>query len=131
MNHPQLSQMIPEEQQRCLQYMQNLLVDEFEDIKNGYKIIFKFDSNPYFENDTLVKEYHLGGNGTPKSVVTPIKWKPGKNFLADTAEKNSRKRRASESSFFAWFTDTKHSNLDEVADVGSNFCSFHLISLFK
>ena len=42
MNHPQLSLLIPEEQQHCLQYMQNLLIEEFEDIKNGYKIILKF-----------------------------------------------------------------------------------------
>ena len=92
MNHPQLSLTIPEEQQHCLQYLQNLLIEEFEDIKNGYKIILKFEpSNPYFENDTLVKEYRL--------------------------EKGSRKRKASESSFFSWFTDSNHSNLDEIADV--------------
>ena len=33
MNHPQLSLTIPEEQQHCLQYLQNLFVEEFEDIK--------------------------------------------------------------------------------------------------
>ncbi len=120
MNHPQLSLTIPEEQQHCLQYLQNLFIEEFEDIKNGYKIVMKFEANnPYFENDTLVKEYRLGGNGQPKSVVTPIKWKQGKNFLADNSDKGSRKRKASDSSFFSWFTDSKHSSLDEIADVST------------
>jgi hypothetical protein len=50
-------------------------------------------------------------------VVTQIKWKPGKNILIDNSEKGSRKRKASESSFFSWFTDSNHSNLDEIADV--------------
>lgn len=118
MNHPQLSLTIPEEQQHCLQYLQNLLIEEFEDIKNGYKIILKFEpSNPFFENDTLVKEYRLEVSGQPKSVVTQIKWKPGKNILIDNSEKGSRKRKASESSFFSWFTDSNHSNLDEIADI--------------
>lgn len=118
MNHPQLSLTIPEEQQQCLQYLQNLLIEEFEDIKNGYKIIMKFEANnPYFENDTLVKEYRLGGNGQPKSVVTPIKWKTGKNLLAESSDKTARKRKAADSSFFSWFTDSKHSSLDEIADV--------------
>lgn len=120
MNHPQLSLIIPEEQQQCLQYLQNLLIEEFEDIKNGYKIILKFEpNNPYFENDTLTKEYRLEGNGQPKSVVTPIKWKPGKNFLSESSDKTPRKRKATESSFFSWFTDSKHSSLDEIADVST------------
>ncbi|KAI9555585.1 hypothetical protein GHT06_018100 [Daphnia sinensis] len=118
MNHPQLSLTIPEEQQHCLQDLQNLLIEEFEDIKNGYKIILKFNpNNPYFENESLIKEYRLEGNGQPKSVVTPIKWKPGKNFLADNADRGSRKRKASDSSFFSWFTDSNHSSLDEIADI--------------
>jgi hypothetical protein len=121
MNHPQLSLSIPEDQQHCLQYLQNLLIEEFEDIKNGYKIILKFDpNNPYFENDTLVKEYRLEVSGQPKSVVTPIKWKPGKNILNDNSEKGSRKRKAFENSFFSWFTDSNHSNLDEIADVSKD-----------
>ena len=120
MNHPQLSLSIPDEQQHCLQYLQNLLIEEFEDLKNGYKIILKFEpNNPYFENETLVKEYHLENSGQSKSVVTPIKWKPGKNILIDNSDKESRKRKASESSFFFWFTDSNHSSLDEIADVSS------------
>jgi len=40
-----------------------LEVEEFEDIKSGYRINFYFDENPYFENDVLTKEFHLGSSG--------------------------------------------------------------------
>jgi template-activating factor I len=38
-------------------------VEEFEDIKSGYRIKFHFSSNPYFENDVLCKEFQLGTTG--------------------------------------------------------------------
>merc|ERR1712137_1510471 len=69
-------------------YLKNMFVEEFEDIKNGYKIIFQFDPNPYFENETLVKEYHLmGHDGNPKMVITPIRWKPDRNLICNNQDK--------------------------------------------
>jgi len=118
MNHPQLSELIEGEQRQCLQYLTNFFIEEFEDIKNGYKITMKFDANPFFENDCLVKEYHLGAIGDAKCIVTPIKWKPNKNFLAESEVKNGRKRKTI-SSFFSWFVDTKNTAIDDVADVSS------------
>ena len=107
-----------------MQHMKNLNVEEFDDIKNGYKIVLSFDSNPYFENGMLVKEYHLGANGDPKVVVTPIKWKPNKNFLPPFLnDKETRKRRATDS-FFSWFTDTKNITMDEIADVSKFPCQY-------
>ena len=38
-------------------------VDEFEDIKSGYKINFHFSENPFFSNSVLVKEFHLATTG--------------------------------------------------------------------
>ena len=37
-----------------------------------------FDENPYFENNTISKEFHLNDTGEPSSKSTPIKWKAGK-----------------------------------------------------
>lgn len=37
-----------------------------------------FDTNPYFSNDMLTKEFHLNDTGDPSSQSTPIKWKEGK-----------------------------------------------------
>ena len=57
MKSPALSQIIPEDQQNCLKHLSNFVVDDCEDIKNGYKFIFTFETNPYFENETLIKEW--------------------------------------------------------------------------
>ena len=49
-NHPQLSTIIEEEEEDALQYLDRLDVEEFEDIKSGYKIQFTFSENPYFSS---------------------------------------------------------------------------------
>jgi len=59
-NHPQISAILDEEEEECLHYLTKLEVEEFEDIKSGYRIKFFFDENPFFDNDQLVKEFHLG-----------------------------------------------------------------------
>ena len=38
-------------------------MEEFEDIKSGYTIRFQFKENPFFTNEELVKEFHLGTSG--------------------------------------------------------------------
>lgn len=79
-NHPQLSTLLDEDDEEALQYLKKVEVQEFEDIKSGYKINFHFDSakNPFFENEILSKEFHLNENGEPTCKSTQIKWKPGK-----------------------------------------------------
>lgn len=52
-----------EDEEDALRYLNKLEVEEFEDIKSGYRINFHFDKNPYFENDVLTKEFHLGSSG--------------------------------------------------------------------
>lgn len=45
----------------------------------GFYFLFQyFDSNQYFENDVISKEFHLNETGEPSSKSTPIKWKSGK-----------------------------------------------------
>merc|ERR1719336_1720459 len=58
-NHPQLSAVIEEDEEDALQYLNRLEVEEFEDIKSGYRIKLHFDaaSNPYFANAVLTKEF--------------------------------------------------------------------------
>lgn len=65
---------------KALQYLKKVEVQEFEDIKSGYKINFLFDNakNPFFENESISKEFHLNENGEPSCKSTEIKWKPGK-----------------------------------------------------
>merc|ERR1719427_975309 len=64
-NHPQISALLTEEDEEALHFLLSVEVEEFEDIKSGYRIKFKFADNPYFENDTLSKEFHLNEAGEP------------------------------------------------------------------
>lgn len=126
-NHPQLSSLLEGEDEEALQYLKKVEVQEFEDIKSGYKINFHFDKNPYFENDVLFKEFHLNDNGEPTCKSSQIKWKPGKNLTEDNTKSDARaaagaggaKKRAHESSslFFSWFNDHSEASSDDFGEV--------------
>lgn len=62
-NHPQISYILKEEEEECLHHLTKLDVEEFDDIKSGYRINFYFEKNPYFSNEILTKEFHLGSSG--------------------------------------------------------------------
>ena len=57
--------------------MTQLTVEETEDIRSGYKIIFEFKTNPFFENTQLVKEFTMSESGDMGTSETKINWKPG------------------------------------------------------
>lgn len=127
-NHPQLSTLLDEEDEEALQYLKKVDVQEFEDIKSGYKINFHFDSakNPFFENEVISKEFHLNENGEPSCKSTQIKWKPGKNLTEESKSdsnngadaKGARKRSHKEASlFFSWFNDHSDAAGDDFGEV--------------
>lgn len=62
-NNKKIADILEEEEEDALRYLTKLEVEEFEDIKSGYRINFHFDENPYFENEVLTKEFHLGSSG--------------------------------------------------------------------
>merc|ERR1719187_1121496 len=101
-NHPQISSIIEEDEEDALQYLTKLEVEEFEDIKSGYKIIFHFSENPYFSNSSLCKEFQLGSTGDPTSSSTEI---------------GCRKRHLETRTFFTWFCDNLDPSQDDVAEV--------------
>ena len=49
-------------------------MEDFEDIKSGYKITFTFRENPYFKNQTLVKELHYADDNALAVQGTDIEW---------------------------------------------------------
>ncbi|KAL5011427.1 hypothetical protein ScPMuIL_009978 [Solemya velum] len=119
-NHPQVSALLNEEDEEALQFLTKVEVQEFEDIKSGYKINFNFDTNPYFENDVISKEFHLNDSGEPSSKSTPIKWKAAKDLTKKSSQpgKGGRKRNHEEQeSFFCWFTDHGDAGADELGEV--------------
>jgi len=124
-NHPQLSTLLDEDDEEALQYLKKVEVQEFEDIKSGYKINFYFDEtkNPFFENEVISKEFHLNENGEPSCKSTQIKWKPGKNLTEESkpeanADKSAKKRSHKEASlFFSWFNDHTDASGDDFGEV--------------
>jgi len=127
-NHPQITAIIEEDEEDCLQYLNKLEVEEFEDIKSGYRIKLYFDKNPYFDNECLTKEFHLGSSGDPASQSTPIQWKEGMDLAAkfaqraaaaqENAKAGSRKRaHQQQRTFFTWFCDNGDPSDDEIAEV--------------
>jgi len=127
-NHPQISGILDEEEEECLHALNKLEVEEFEDIKSGYRINFCFEENPFFENKVLTKEFHLGAGGVdhsdvsdcPSSTSTSIQWKEGKNLLKQLLSKpfnNKKKRNSEHKTFFDWFTDNSDPINDEIAEL--------------
>lgn len=121
-NHPQISAILDEEEEECLHYVSKLEVEEFEDIKSGYRIKFYFETNPYFDNDVLTKEFHLGSSGDPASQSTTINWKEGMDLTKKHQDKQqsikgSRKRSHLPRTFFTWFTDHGDPSADDIAEV--------------
>ena len=55
-------------------------VEEFDDIKSGYRIKLTFDENPFLSNKELVKEFFLG-SAEPTSTSTKIEWKEGMDVV--------------------------------------------------
>lgn len=119
-NHPQVSALLNEEDEEALQYLTKVEVQEFEDIKSGYKINFHFDDNPYFENASISKEFHLNDTGEPSSKSTPIKWKAGKdltNKSGGKAQAGKKRSHEEQESFFSWFLDHGDAGADELGEV--------------
>jgi len=121
-NHPQISAILDEEEEECLHYLTKLEVEEFDDIKSGYRLKFHFDENPFFENETLVKEFHLSTSGDPTSTSTEIKWKDGMDLTkvaeeAAAQEKGKKRPLQMPRTFFGWFTDNHDAGADDVAEV--------------
>merc|ERR1711931_430751 len=119
-NHPQVSALLNEEDEEALQYLTKVEVQEFEDIKSGYKINFHFDTNPYFENAVISKEFHLNDTGEPSSKSSGITWKSGKDLTKKAngaANKGSKRSHEEQDSFFSWFTDHGDAGADELGEV--------------
>lgn len=119
-----ISTILHEKEEDCLHYMTKLHVEDFDDVKSGYKISFHFKENPYFENDVLTKEFNLAAenptstNFTQTSTSTSIKWKPGKDLLKELQSKpqSNRKSNVEYKTFFDWFTDNSDPVNDDIAE---------------
>ncbi len=53
-------------------------VQDFDDIKSGYKIVFRFAENPFFSDAVLEKTFSFDEEGALSVRSTMPSWKPGK-----------------------------------------------------
>ncbi|ODM88680.1 Protein SET [Orchesella cincta] len=123
-NHPQISMLVDEEEEDCLNFLKKLEVEEFE---NGFRVKFIFDENPFFDNGELIKEFQLGPNSElinelhtePKSTSTIIKWKENMDLSKKQPQiiDANRKRGLEQKTFFSWFSDNKNPAADDIAEV--------------
>lgn len=118
-NHPQVSALLSEEDEEALQHLVKVEVNEFDDIKSGYKILFHFNENPFFTNTLITKSFHLSESGEPNSKADTIDWKPNKDLTAKASgTKSGNKRQHDEQeSFFSWFSDHGDAGSDELGEV--------------
>jgi template-activating factor I len=96
MNHPQLGQVLSEEDVNILSHCTEIFVDEVPDTSCTYT--FKFKNNPYFKNDVLEKVYIGIENDEhpPQITSTQIQWNQGKgtqskffsNWFSNKADEN-------------------------------------------
>ncbi|XP_021514597.1 testis-specific Y-encoded-like protein 4 [Meriones unguiculatus] len=113
-NHPQLSPMISGQDEDMMRYMINLEVEELKHPRAGCKFKFIFQSNPYFRNEGLVKEYERRSSGRVVSLSTPVRWHRGQEPQAHI----HRNREGNTiPSFFNWFSDHSLLEFDRIAEI--------------
>lgn len=108
LNHPVLASMISEYEQKILESLTSIDVQEDDDIKSGFTITFTFQKNDYFENETIAKKYHMSAEGEVKNSNTEIKWKK---------DKNPKNIENVEAEFVEWLEFENEDTSDDIADL--------------
>jgi len=103
-NHPIMGELLTEEDKSAFKHLTELLVEEFDDIKSGFKIHLNFDTNPFFENKVLSKDFNYSKEGILKVTPTKVEWKGGQN-LTKARNIDDATNNGDTESFFNWFNE--------------------------
>ncbi|KAG5636726.1 hypothetical protein H0H81_007055 [Sphagnurus paluster] len=124
-NHVGLAELITERDAAALKHLTDIrieyLKDSEPDAKPGFKLIFAFSPNEYFENDVLEKTYvyqeEVGYSGDfvyDRAIGTEIRWKEDKDLTKEFEIKKQRNKNTNRTrlvrkarpteSFFNFFT---------------------------
>ncbi|KAG8755892.1 hypothetical protein FRC12_010745 [Ceratobasidium sp. 428] len=98
-NHEGLAQTITEKDEAALESLKDIRLEYLPNSTPGFKLLFDFAENPFFENTILEKTYHyqdeLGYSGDyiyDKAVGTEIKWKEDKDLTKAIEIKKQRNK---------------------------------------
>lgn len=120
LNHPTLKDMVSQYEEECLMYLNEVDVQEMDDdTVQGFRYVFRFASNPFFEDVELFKEFKYNKQSGELAVnQTNIRWKKGMNLCDEEdlskmiAGKQAGTKRpldddedVQQSGFFPWFSD--------------------------
>ncbi|CAD7696921.1 unnamed protein product [Ostreobium quekettii] len=120
LNHPVLSDLITEDDEEALFFLAEVMVDDSEDIKSGFKITFRFNANPYFEDGELQKSLTFAEDGTLQVDGTPPNWKDGMGPSQNYTVQDGKRGREHVYSFFQWFVESgtlDSGHQDEIAAI--------------
>lgn len=115
LNHPRISILINQRDRDIFRYLTNLQVQDLRHISMGYKMKLYFQTNPYFTNMVIVKEFQRNRSGRLVSHSTPIRWHRGQEPQA-----YNRRSHDTRESFFNWFSNHSLPEADRIAEIIKN-----------
>ncbi|XP_049728700.1 testis-specific Y-encoded-like protein 2 [Elephas maximus indicus] len=115
LNHPKISILINQRDEDIFRYLTNLQVQDLRHVSMGYKMKLYFQTNPYFTNMVIVKEFQHNRSGRLVSHSTPIRWHRGQEPQA----RRHRNQNTSHS-FFNWFSNHSLPEADRIAEIIKN-----------
>uniref|UniRef100_M3YE05 Testis-specific Y-encoded-like protein 2 n=1 Tax=Mustela putorius furo TaxID=9669 RepID=M3YE05_MUSPF len=115
LNHPKISILINRRDEDIFRYLTNLQVQDLRHISMGYKMKLYFQTNPYFTNMVIVKEFQRNRSGRLVSHSTPIRWHRGQEPQA-----RRHKNQDTNHSFFSWFSNHSLPEADRIAEIIKN-----------
>uniref|UniRef100_A0A8C6QIS9 Testis-specific Y-encoded-like protein 2 n=1 Tax=Nannospalax galili TaxID=1026970 RepID=A0A8C6QIS9_NANGA len=115
LNHPRISILINQRDEDIFRYLTNLQVQDLRHISMGYKMKLYFQTNPYFTNMVIVKEFQRNRSGRLVSHSTPIRWHRGQEPQA-----YNRRNQDTSDSFFSWFSNHSLPEADRIAEIIKN-----------
>ncbi|PNI88343.1 LOW QUALITY PROTEIN: TSPY2 isoform 4, partial [Pan troglodytes] len=110
-HHPQMSALITDEDEDMQSYMIHLEVEEVKHPVHLCKIMLLFQSNPYFQNKVITKEYLVNITEYRASHSTPIDWYPDYEVEAYHCRHHNR------SLNFNWFSDHNFAGSNRTAEI--------------
>ncbi|XP_069320663.1 testis-specific Y-encoded-like protein 2 isoform X1 [Eulemur rufifrons] len=115
LNHPRISILINRRDEDIFRYLTNLQVQDLRHISMGYKMKLYFQTNPYFTNMVIVKEFQRNRSGRLVSHSTPIRWHRGQEPQA-----HRHGNQDTSYSFFSWFSNHSLPEADRIAEIIKN-----------